>query len=97
MGPRFGEFHSCCCLPLLPGLACSIHETLGPPFSGALTSQREIDLDREVDKLYKESERRGRQNSSAKSQSQESDGISVRMKTLIRRNPVNCREFTGLR
>ena len=36
--PRFGEFCSCCCLPLLPGFACSIHVTWGPPFSRALYS-----------------------------------------------------------
>ena len=34
--PRFGEFCSCCYLPLLPQLGCSIHATLGPPFSLAL-------------------------------------------------------------
>ena len=34
--PRFGEFCSCCCLPLLPELACSIHETWPKHFSGAL-------------------------------------------------------------
>ena len=28
--PRFGEFCSCCCLPLLPGFACRIHATWGP-------------------------------------------------------------------
>ena len=33
---RFGEFCSCCCLPLLPQLAWSIHETWPKPFSGAL-------------------------------------------------------------
>ena len=37
-GPRFGEFCSCSCLPLLPQLASSIHATWGPPFSGALYS-----------------------------------------------------------
>ena len=35
-GPRFGECCYCSCLPLLPGLACSIHPTRGPPFSRAL-------------------------------------------------------------
>ena len=34
--PRFGEFCSCSCLPLLPQIACSIHATWGPPISGAL-------------------------------------------------------------
>ena len=33
VGLRFGEFCYCFCLPLLPGLACSIHATWGPPFS----------------------------------------------------------------
>ena len=36
MGPTFGEFCSCSCLPLLPQLACSVHSTWGPPISGAL-------------------------------------------------------------
>ena len=31
--PRFGEFGTCSCLPLLPGFACGIHATWGPPFS----------------------------------------------------------------
>ena len=31
-----GEFCFCPCLPLLPGFACSIHSTWGPPFSRAL-------------------------------------------------------------
>ena len=35
-GPRFGEFCSCCCLPLLPQLACSILATWGPPYTGSL-------------------------------------------------------------
>ena len=39
VGPRFGEFFSCCCLPLLPGLACSIHATWGLPVSRALSSR----------------------------------------------------------
>ena len=30
------EFCCCSCLPLLPGFACSIHATWGPPFSRAL-------------------------------------------------------------
>ena len=34
--PMFGELCSCCCLPLLPGFACSIHTTWGPPFRRAL-------------------------------------------------------------
>ena len=34
--PRFGEFCYGFCLPLLPGLACSIHATWGQPFSKAL-------------------------------------------------------------
>ena len=33
---RFGEFCSCCCLPLLPQLACSILATWGPPYTGSL-------------------------------------------------------------
>ena len=37
-GHRFGEFCSCCCLPLLPQLACSILATRGPPYTGALYS-----------------------------------------------------------
>ena len=32
----FGEVGSCCCLPLLPQLACSILATWGPPISRAL-------------------------------------------------------------
>ena len=32
----FGEFCSCCCLPLLPELACSIHETWPKPVSRPL-------------------------------------------------------------
>ena len=32
----FGEFCSCCSLPLLPDFACSIHATWGPPLSRAL-------------------------------------------------------------
>ena len=32
--PRFSEF-CCCCLPLPPGLAYSIHPTWGPPFGRA--------------------------------------------------------------
>ena len=32
MVPRFGEFCYCSSLPLLPGFACSIHATWGPPF-----------------------------------------------------------------
>ena len=32
----FGEICSCCCLPLLTQLACSIHGTWGPPIRGAL-------------------------------------------------------------
>ena len=34
-GPQIGEFCYCSCLPLLPGFACSIHATWGPPFSWA--------------------------------------------------------------
>ena len=34
--PRFAEFCYCSFLPLLPGFACNIHATLGPPFSRAL-------------------------------------------------------------
>ena len=34
--PRFGEFCYCSCLSPLPGFACSIHATWGPPFSQAL-------------------------------------------------------------
>ena len=33
---RFGELYFCCCSPLLPGFACSIHATWGPPFSRVL-------------------------------------------------------------
>ena len=33
--PWFGEFCSCCCLPLLPQLACSILVTWGSPYTGA--------------------------------------------------------------
>ena len=33
-----GEIGPCCCLPLYPGVACSIHTSLGPPFSRALYS-----------------------------------------------------------
>ena len=33
---RFGDFCSCCCLPLLPWLACSILTTWERPYSGAL-------------------------------------------------------------
>ena len=36
--PRFGEFYSCCCLPLLPQLACSIPATGERPYSRALCS-----------------------------------------------------------
>ena len=36
MGRKFGEFCYYSCLPLLPGLACIIHATWGPPFSPAL-------------------------------------------------------------
>ena len=32
-GPRFGGLYSCCCSPLLPGLACRILATWDPPFS----------------------------------------------------------------
>ena len=38
MGPRFREFFSCHFLPLLPGLACSVHATWGLSFSRALYS-----------------------------------------------------------
>ena len=34
--PRFGEFRSCCCLPVLPQLSCSILATLEWPYSEAL-------------------------------------------------------------
>ena len=34
--PMFGDFSYCCCLPLLPGFACSIHATWDPPLSRAL-------------------------------------------------------------
>ena len=34
--PWFGEFCSCCCLPLLPQLACSILVTWERPYSPAL-------------------------------------------------------------
>ena len=34
--PRFGEFCSCCCLPLLPQLACSILATWEWPYGAAL-------------------------------------------------------------
>ena len=36
--PRFGECSCCCCLPLLPGIACSIHATWRLPFSQALNT-----------------------------------------------------------
>ena len=36
--PRFGEFCSCCCLPLMPQLACSILATWQRPLRGALYS-----------------------------------------------------------
>ena len=38
VGPRICEFGSWCCLPLLPGLVCSINTTWGPPISRALHS-----------------------------------------------------------
>ena len=34
--PRFGEFCSCGCLPLLPQLACSILATWDQPYSETL-------------------------------------------------------------
>ena len=34
--PRFSEFFSCCCLPLLPQLDCSILTTWEQPYSPAL-------------------------------------------------------------
>ena len=36
--PRFGEFCSCCCLPLLPQLACSILATWERPYRDSLYS-----------------------------------------------------------
>ena len=36
VGPRLGEFRSCCCLPHLPGLACNIHASWGPSSSRTL-------------------------------------------------------------
>ena len=42
MAPRFGEFCSICCLPLLPVIAFSVHATWGPTFtlSPVLVSSR---------------------------------------------------------
>ena len=40
----FGEVCSCCCLPLLPGIACSIHTTWGSSFSWALYRAETISL-----------------------------------------------------
>ena len=34
--PRFGEFWSCCCLPLLPQIACSIPATWKQPYIDSL-------------------------------------------------------------
>ena len=34
--PRFGEFCFCCCLPLLPQLACSIPATWEQPYRDSL-------------------------------------------------------------
>ena len=36
---RFAKFCSCCCLPLLPAFAYSIHTTWGPPFSRVMQKQ----------------------------------------------------------
>ena len=37
VGTWFGEFCSCCCLPLLPQLACSILPTIYRDFFGLCT------------------------------------------------------------
>ena len=41
--PRFSEFCYCCCVPLLPQLACSILATWERPYSEALYTVEEIE------------------------------------------------------
>ena len=53
MGPRFGEFCSCCCIPFLPELAYNTLVIWGPPFSLAMKFQASFIFSSVESTLYK--------------------------------------------
>ena len=50
--PRFGEFCFCCCLPLMPQLACSILATWERPYNRALYSCGSNEIKQETASMH---------------------------------------------